>query len=319
MKLGIMGTGFISEVAIAAIKRTGNYEITAIYGHKMESIEKLVSNTGINVGIFTSKEEFIKSDVDIVYIATPNSHHYHDAKLALESRKHVILEKPFVTSSKEAEELFKLARDSNVFIFEAIRTLYSEGFKAVRENIHRIGKVRYSNLAMHQYSSRYDNYKGGDLPNIFNKEFFGGAFNDLGVYVIHPSINLFGVPEEFIYSDVKLDNGVNGAFNLTLNYVDSHLCNLSGSKICGVVESSSIHGEEGSIIINSISDFGRVELHHRNNDIEILYESNDAFNESFYNEFISIYEIIKSQNIEQYEKISSRTIYVMVILEEYNK
>ncbi len=319
MKIGIMGTGYISEVAVAAIKRINNYEITSIYGHKRESIDRLLANTSIDVSGYTDKEMFIKSDVDIVYIATPNTHHFQDAKLALRNKKHVILEKPFVTTQNEAVELFKLARDNNVFIFEAIRTLYCDGFKVVKDNLHKIGKIRYSNFTKHQYSSRYDNYKRGEVTNIFSKDFFGGALNDLGVYVIHPAISFFGLPSEFIFSDVRLSNGVNGVFNITLNYEEGHLCNLSGSKICGIVESSSIHGEDGSIIINSITDFNRVELHDRSGNIEILYDGSDGFNESFYDEFKTMHEIIVTKNLEQYEKISSQTLQVMVILEEHNK
>ncbi len=319
MKIGIMGTGSISEVAIKTLERIDSYEITSVYGYKKEGIERLISNTGITVRGYTDKEMFIKSDIDIVYIATPNIHHYQDARLALVNKKHVILEKPFVTTVKEAESLFELARDNNVFIFEAIRTLYCEGFKIVRDNLHRIGKIRYSNLTMHQYSSRYDSFKQGEVSNIFNKDFFGGALNDLGVYVIHPSISLFGLPSEFIYSDVKLDNGVNGVFNITLNYEDGHLCNLSGSKICGIEESSSIHGEDGTIVIKSISSFGRVELHTRSGEVEVLYECSDGFSESFHSEFKTMYEIIESKDIEQYEKISSQTMHVMVILDEHNK
>ncbi len=319
MRIGIMGTGNISEVAIAALKKLNKYEIASIYGHKEESVERLLANTQINAKGYTDREDFICSNVEIVYIATPNTHHYHDAKLALVNKKHVILEKPFVTTQKEAEELFKLARDNHVFIFEAIRTLYSDGFNAVKRNLHRIGKVRYSNFSKHQYSSRYNDYKAGNISNIFSKDFFGGALNDLGVYAIHPAISLFGLPSEFIFSDVKLSNGVNGVFNITLNYEEGHLCNISGSKICGIVESSSIHGEDGSIVIDSITEFTHIELHDRFGNVEVLYNGSDGFNDSFYKEFKGMYDIIVSNDIEQYEKISSQTMQVMVVLEEHNK
>ncbi len=319
MKLGIMGTGSISETAIKAFKRIEEYTICSIYGHREESISRILSNTELEVLKFTSKEDFINSDLEIVYVATPNTHHYEDAKLALLNKKHVILEKPFVTTELEARSLFEIAQDNNVYIFEAIRTLYSEGYNVVEKNLYKIGKIRYSSMPIHQFSSRYDKFKEGELPNIFNKEFFGGALNDLGVYVLHPATKLFGVPDNILFSQVTLHNRVNGAFNMTLSYANNHICNVSGSKICGIVENSYIHGEDGTIVISSISDFGKIEYHSRDGVVEVLYNNGDAFNDTFYKEFSTIYEIISTKDKYKYYEAKAQTIFVTYLLEKYNK
>ena len=54
-------------------------------------------------------------NIDIIYVATPNSLHFEHAKLCLEANKHILLEKPFTLSSKKAKELFAIAKEKIYF------------------------------------------------------------------------------------------------------------------------------------------------------------------------------------------------------------
>ena len=57
-------------------------------------------------------------DVDAVYVATPNTLHYENCRLCLEHGKHVLCEKPFTINEKQAQELYRMARDKHFFIME---------------------------------------------------------------------------------------------------------------------------------------------------------------------------------------------------------
>ncbi len=59
------------------------------------------------------------SEVDAVYIATPNSLHYENCRMCLEAGKHVLCEKPFTLCVDQAEELYELAEEKGLFIMEA--------------------------------------------------------------------------------------------------------------------------------------------------------------------------------------------------------
>lgn len=66
------------------------------------------------------KELVADPNVDIVYVATPHSHHYQNAMLCLEAGKNVLCEKAFTANAKQAELLIKKAKEKNVFLMEAV-------------------------------------------------------------------------------------------------------------------------------------------------------------------------------------------------------
>ena len=59
-------------------------------------------------------------NVDIVYVATPHSHHYQNCRLVLEAGKNVLCEKAFTTNAKQLETLIKIAKEKNLFLMEAV-------------------------------------------------------------------------------------------------------------------------------------------------------------------------------------------------------
>ncbi len=63
-------------------------------------------------------------EVDIVYVATPHSHHFQNAMLALEAGKHVLCEKAFTVTAAQARKLVEAARAKNLFLMEAVWTRY---------------------------------------------------------------------------------------------------------------------------------------------------------------------------------------------------
>ena len=93
---------------------------------------------------YGSYEEFVKDpNIDIVYIATPHSHHYQNARLCLEAGKHVLCEKAFTVNAPQARKLAEIAKEKNLFLMEAVWTRYFPLSIYVREQITsgRIGPV----------------------------------------------------------------------------------------------------------------------------------------------------------------------------------
>jgi len=81
---------------------------------------------------------------------------------------------------------------------EALKTTFLPNFIAIKDNLHKIGRIRRVINIFCQYSSRYDAYKQGNLPNIFNPTFSTGSLMDIGIYCVYPVICLFGKPKEVI-------------------------------------------------------------------------------------------------------------------------
>lgn len=138
MKLGIVGAGTIVPDFLNAAKEIQDIEVVSISGQEsdLKIMKKLAEENTIN-NIYTSYSDMLKDDIEIVYVAVPNSLHYKFAMEALEAGKNVILEKPFVSSYKEAKELIGFANEKKLFIFEAISNQYLPNYLNVY-NIHFI-------------------------------------------------------------------------------------------------------------------------------------------------------------------------------------
>ena len=114
LRLGIIGTGSISHEFIKAAQLSGEYEFTAVYSRTLSAAERFTQDYK-NVALYTDMIEFLSADLDVVYIASPNSLHFNHTKLAILARKHVIVEKPAVSRPEEWQELVKLAAGYEYF------------------------------------------------------------------------------------------------------------------------------------------------------------------------------------------------------------
>lgn len=70
---------------------------------------------------YGSYKELVQDpNVDIIYVATPHSHHYQNVRLCLEAGKNVLCEKAFTTNAAQLETLVKIAKEKNLFLMEAV-------------------------------------------------------------------------------------------------------------------------------------------------------------------------------------------------------
>ena len=117
----------------------------------------------------TDHEAFLNDpEVDVVYVASPNSLHYQWSLDALEAGKGVICEKPFVATLSEAETLRDLAREKGLFLVEAITVPHLPNFQLLRDQLAKISPIRLVQLNFSQYSSRHKAFLEGKNPNVFS-------------------------------------------------------------------------------------------------------------------------------------------------------
>lgn len=199
MKLAVVGTGNIVKKFLYGVSKTKKWQCIAVCSRQQASAQKFIDtcenlDSG-QVKIYTDYEELLAdSEIDMIYVALPNSLHYSYSKQALLAGKHVICEKPFTVKAEETAELIQLAQERKLYLFEAITTRNLPNYQIVKEKLPLIGPVRMVQCNFSQYSSRYDEYLAGETPNVFNSEFAGGALNDLNIYNLHFVMGLFGKP-----------------------------------------------------------------------------------------------------------------------------
>lgn len=80
-------------------------------------------------------ELVVDPNVDIIYVATPHSHHFQNTMLALEAGKHVLCEKAFTVTAAQARKLVETAKAKKLFLMEAVWTRYFPLSIKVRELI----------------------------------------------------------------------------------------------------------------------------------------------------------------------------------------
>lgn len=267
MNLGIIGTNFISDTLIDAASHFEDIRIHSIYSRKMSTGTKFGGKYGVT-RVFDNLEAFLSDpELDAVYVASPNALHCSQAIAAMNHKKHVLVEKPAASNSRELEQMAAAARENSVVLMEAMRAAYIPGYRWVRENLPRIGTVRSAQFQFCQYSRRYDKFKAGEILNAFNPELSNAAVMDIGVYALHLFLMLFGKPETVQAASVLLHNGMEGTGTALLGYRDM-VGAVIWSKITDGIAPSVIQGENGSISINHLTQFTEGKLVLRSGDTE---------------------------------------------------
>jgi len=254
LKLGIIGTNWITKMFVEAAKQTEKYELVAVYSRRAETGQKFAEDFTDAVPIFTDIDAFLKSGIDVVYIASPNSLHFAQAKAAIEADVNVIVEKSAFDNIKQYEEIHSLMRQHpKVRLFEAARHVQQDNFKLLAQQVAKMEHISGATFVYEKYSSRFDAYLAGEEPNVLSKQFAAGALTDLGVYPIYAAVKLFGLPQEQHYFATLLNNGADGRGTVILRYPKFDVTIIFG-KGSNSYEHSEILGYRDTILIDSIAE-----------------------------------------------------------------
>ncbi|MCT4705414.1 Gfo/Idh/MocA family oxidoreductase [Enterobacteriaceae bacterium H11S18] len=257
IRFAVVGTNWITRQFVDAAHESGHYKLTAVYSRTLEQAQTFANEYMVE-HLFTDLEAMAKSDaIDAVYIASPNALHAPQSILFLSNKKHVICEKPLASNIREVEAAIACARENQVVLFEAFKTASLPNFIALQQALPRVGKVRKVLLNYCQYSSRYQRYLDGENPNTFNPAWSNGSIMDIGFYVLASAVALWGQPHSVSATASLLESGVDAHGSVQLNYGDFDV-NLLHSKVSDSVIPSEIQGEEGSLVIEKISECQRI-------------------------------------------------------------
>lgn len=270
LNLGIIGTNWITHQFVEAALETKEYHLHSIYSRKAQSAQEFGKPYG-QENVYTDINAFFADqELDIVYIASPNSLHYEQAKQAILAGKHVITEKPAVSKVTELEELIQLSKEHQVFYFEAARNIHESNFKKVAEMIPTMGEIVAANFSFMKYSSRYPNVLAGEEPNIFSPKFSGGALMDLGIYLVYAAVAWFGKPKSVHYFASKLATGVDGTGHMIFRY-DTFDVNMMIGKTSTSFLPSEIISHNQTLTMNATNSIETIELYqHETNTTHVI-------------------------------------------------
>lgn len=175
----VIGCGVIANEMAQGLKKMGR-KLYAVENRTHEKALAFAEKYGIEKVYGEIDEVFADPDVDIIYITTPHNTHYRYMKKALESGKHIFVEKSITLNSRELDEMTVLAKKNGLMIGEAMTIWHMPIYKMVWDIVEsgELGKVQIITV-------NFGSFKEYDMTNrFFNLDLAGGAMLDIGVYAL---------------------------------------------------------------------------------------------------------------------------------------
>ena len=260
MKVGILGAGNIAGTMAATLRgmKAGgeDVELYAVASRSQDKAEAFAREQGVQKA-FGSYADMLKDDgVDLVYVATPHSHHAEHMKLCIEHGKAILCEKSFTGNARQAEEILNLAEQKRIPLTEAIWTRYQPARKIIDDVIAsgKIGEVKLVTSALC--------YGIKDTRRIHDPALAGGALLDLGVYVLNFASMILGTDIQRMESSVQLlDSGMDAQETITLFYPNGVMANLMASVMAFGDRDCYVMGTEGWITTDNVNNPVNLVLH----------------------------------------------------------
>jgi len=229
LKWGVAGCGrFAEKTFIPTVTYLRRCSIISFYSRNISRAKELAEKSGAP-GAFDNYDDFLKSDIDCVFVSSINSNHHQQVVKAAEAGKHILCEKPIAINSNQAKEMVEVCKQNNVlFAVNYVHRLHPHIIKS-NELIKNqtIGKLVSVSVSFNLDFPPGNNFR-------FNKELSGGgALRDLGTHMIDllryfggeiteivgymDNIIYKGEVEDFASAQVKFENGSYGYFNVSYN------------------------------------------------------------------------------------------------------
>lgn len=248
MKIGILGAGGIAATmaeTLKGMKQAGDdVELYAVGARDAGRASKLANEYGFEKSYGSYEELVADPQLELVYIATPHSHHCEHTKLCLTHGKHVLCEKAFAANTAQAEEMIKMAEEKKLLLTEAIWTRYMPMRRTIDEVAASgvIGKITSLSANL--------GYVIHQVERIMDPALAGGALLDLTVYPINFALMVFG--DQITATDamcVKTPTGVDGQDTVVFTYADGRMANLYTTIYAQTDRRGIINGDRGFIQI----------------------------------------------------------------------
>ncbi len=252
MRIGIIGTFWLSETFVMAINCVEGIEVGAVCSRNIEKARAFADKLSLSVACYATPTQLaVDPAIDAVYIATPNVTHYELAKQMLQAGKHVLCEKPICVHIEEYEELLSLANAKGLVYLEAMMNAHLPRTKTVVEAIRSAGTIVSARLDFSQRSSKIDRVRQGEMFSTFSKAACGGALMDLGVYSVYAALQFFGYPR-WVEAHSTPIGDVDGSDTVILGY-DGFQAVLTISKLAESRIRSEIICEGGTLTLGLLS------------------------------------------------------------------
>lgn len=308
-KVAILGAGSIAKLMADTLNGMEGVECYAVGARNYDRAQAFADEHGFTKAFGSYEEMLGDPEIDLVYIATPHSHHYDHIKLCVEYKKNILCEKAFTVNAKQAEEVLKLAEDNSVFLTEAIWTRYMPMRTMIDEVISsgKLGKVTSLSANL--------GYNVMHIERMIKPELAGGALLDLSVYALNFASMVFGDDVETMHASVvKADTGVDAQNNIVITYKDGKMATLYNTGLCNTDREGVVNGDKGYMKIDNINNYQGYKIYNSNHELIETVKAPQQITGYEY-EVMASQKAIAEGKLECEEMPHAQTIHMMQVMD----
>lgn len=247
VRWGILGCGRIARKFADDLRLVADAELTAMASRNRETLEQFAKDFP-SKHLHNSYEALANNmEVDVIYVATPHSHHYEHTMLCLNHNKGVLCEKAFAINSRQAIEMVKTAREKKVFLMEALWTKFLPHYKKLQELLRQktVGDIK-SMLVNFGF-----NTAGNPSQRLFDPLLGGGTLLDIGIYNVFMTMSVLGKPDFIEATMTPASTGVDEQIAVLFKYNSGAMAQLFSSFVTNLPTQAEINGTAGCITLTS--------------------------------------------------------------------
>ncbi len=313
MNIAFLGAGRIAHVLAKTMVQMEDVNLYAVAARDLDRAEAFRAEYGFEKAYGSYTDMLSDPHVELVYIATPHSHHFEHMKLCIDYGKNVLCEKSFTLNAPQAAEIKALANEKGVYVAEAIWTRYMPSRQLINDFLASgiVGKITTLTCNL-SYPVTYK-------ERIVQPELAGGALLDVGIYGLNFTLMHFGKDFQRIDSSVRFtDTGVDAQETITIHYPDGKMAVITAGVLARGDRKGIFYGEKGYVIVENINNPQSIAAYDLT---DTLIEKIDVPKQ------ISGYEYeireamarIRAGKLESESMPLSETVYVMELMDSLRK
>ena len=248
VRWGLISTAKINNALIGPIKQAQRSELAAVASRDLAKAQTYAQEKGIPKAFGSYKALLADPDIDAVYISLPNTLHCEWTVKAAEAGKHVLCEKPLVTTLDEMDKVETAAQANGVTVVEAFMYLHHPQTLKVQAMIEagQLGNIQLVNSWFNFYlpPERSENIR-------LNPTLAGGSTWDVGVYPNSMALTMIGAgaPEEVWAQQLTGETGVEVALRGQMRFANGAVAQTSSGFRTPFREATYVVGDKGTVNI----------------------------------------------------------------------
>ncbi|MEY2648342.1 MAG: hypothetical protein RL282_1055 [Bacteroidota bacterium] len=247
IRWGILACGKIARKFAADLQHVEGAELSAVASRDAAKAKAFAEEFSAKQ-YFDSYEALASCpDVDVIYVASPHSHHHEHTLLCLNHGKAVLCEKAFAINSRQAREMVELARTKRLFLMEALWSRFLPHYHKLQELLAegKLGEIKgiLANFGFKPMPPV--------SPRLFDPALGGGSLLDIGIYPIFFAQSLLGKPESIMAKMDPATTGVDEQCSMVFHYKSGQTATLFSTLASNLETDADIFGTEGRIRLTS--------------------------------------------------------------------